>query len=181
MELSVNAKRVLNGNWDEFIATVGHYGETIVYMDWPHGSNPIEVAGIPHRNFDSRVKKVVNLPAGNPPYVLAFTSGDSFAEIKIQSTTSFLRLPQTNEVFFKEFATLDDALCYVNANMSHGGKLQDSDNPTIEPLQFGTKVWNLEKETYTKAEVIAIMEEMKEEMVLSTGQLFDRMLKRLGK
>lgn len=166
----VNISRFLNGAW----LNVGKSDDSM-YFIYMAGSDPLRVSGRPGFDLEVTISffKEFILEAGNvDTFYVNMTNFKSERHLSISTK----KLPGSDDEY-GPFNTVGDAITFVIENMNEGGKIiTGGDKP--KSLAIEDK-WNLGKETYTKAEVIEIMEMMKAEMMESTGQLFDRMLGRI--
>lgn len=169
-DVDVNITRFLNGGW--LNVSKGRWSMNFIYMA---GSDPLRVSGRPGFNLDVTTnffKEFIEEMAGVPVFYVQMTHFKSERHLSICGK----KLPGSDEDY-GPFKTVGEAITFVIENMNEGGKIITGENKP-KSLAIEDK-WNLGKETYTKAEVIEIMEMMKAEMMESTGQLFDRMLGRI--
>lgn len=169
-EIDVNISRFLNGAW----LNVGK-SDNSMYFIYMAGSDPLRVSGRPGFDIDTTTdlfKEFIRGAESIDTFYVHMTHFKSERHLGISTKL----LPGSDDDY-GPFKTVGEAITFVIDNMNEGGRIVTGENKPAT-LVIEDK-WNLGKETYTKAEVIEIMEMMKAEMMESTGQLFDRMLGRI--
>lgn len=171
-EFGTDIARLLNGGWGSMTG-----GENGIYFSYSRGTDPIRTAGMKNKEHPARIELFSTfIKNRHNPHVLTLGSINPQGKFILISPNGMEQTSDGYERIF--FSDLHELVKYILENMSQGGNVIPPSEQT-SVLNIASS-WNLGKDTYTREEVIDIMTEMKREMVVSTGQLFDRMLGRLA-